>query len=65
MCNIILTNFKHFNIFTLIVFFKCYVRLILEYVSVILSLHHMYLIDRIENFQCNYQTISKIILPEL
>ena len=54
MCNIILMNFKHVNIFTLIDLFKCYVRPILEYVSVIWSPHHIYLIDLIENVQRNF-----------
>ena len=51
MCNIILMNFKHFNNCTLTDLYKCYVRPILEYVSVVWSPHHIYLIDLIENVQ--------------
>ena len=53
-CNIILTNFKHVNNCTLTDLYKCYVRFILEYVSVVWSPHHVYLIDLIENVQCNF-----------
>ena len=54
MCNIILTNFKHLNNCTLTDLYKCYVRPILEYVSVVWSPHHVYLIDLIENVQRNF-----------
>ena len=54
MCNIILMNFKHISIFNLIDLFKYYVRPILEYVSVVWSPHHIYLIDPIENVQRNF-----------
>ena len=54
MCNIILTNFKHVNNCTLTDLYKCYVRPILEYVSVVWLPHHVYLIDLIENVQRNF-----------
>ena len=54
MCNITLSNFKHVNNYTLTDLDKCYVRLILEYVSVVWSPHHVYLIDLIENIQRNF-----------
>ena len=50
MCNIILMNFKHVNKCTLTDLYKCYVRHILEYVSVVWSLHHVNLIDLIEKY---------------
>ena len=61
MCNIILTNFKHINNCMLTDLYKCYVRPILEYVSVVWSPHHVYLIDLFENVQHNF--IKR--LPEL
>ena len=61
MCNIILTNFKHVNNCTLTDLYKCYVRRILEHVSVVWSSHHVYLIDLIENVQRNFTKR----LPEL
>ena len=54
MCNIILTNFKHVNNCTLTDLYKCNVRPILEYESVLWSPHHVYLIDLIENVQRNF-----------
>ena len=54
MCSIILTNFKLVNNCTLTDLYKCYVRPILEYVSVVWSPHHVYLIDLIENVQRNF-----------
>ena len=54
MCNVILTNFKHVNNFTLTDLYKFYVRSILEYVSVVWSPYHVYLIDLIENVQRNF-----------
>ena len=47
-------NFKHVSKFTLIDLFKCYVRLIFEYVSVVWLPHHIYLINLIENVQRNF-----------
>ena len=56
MCNIILMNFKHVNNCTLTDLYGCRpnVRPILEYVSVVWSPHHVYLIDLIENVQRNF-----------
>ena len=54
MCYIILTNFKHVNNSTLNDQYKCYVRPILEYVSVVWAPHHVYLIDLIKNVQRNF-----------
>ena len=54
LCYIIFTNFKHINNCTLIDPYKFYVRPILEYVSVVWSPHHVYLIDLIENIQRNF-----------
>ena len=54
MCNIILANFKHVNNCTLTDLYRCYVRPILEYVSVVWSPHHVYLINLIENVQRNF-----------
>ena len=44
-------NCKHVNNCTLTDLYKCYVRPILEYVSVVRSPHHVYQIDLIENLQ--------------
>ena len=49
-----LRNFKHVNNCALTDVYKCYVRPILEYVSVVWSPHHVYLIDLIENVQRNF-----------
>ena len=54
MCNINLTNFKHVNNCTLTDLYKCYVKPILEYVSVVWSPHHIYPIDLIENVQRDF-----------
>ena len=54
MCNIIFKNFKNANIYTLTDLFKCYVRPILEYVSVAWSPHSIYLIDLIENVKHSF-----------
>ena len=54
MCNIIFTNFKNINNCTLTDQYKCYVRPILEYVSVVWSPNHVYLMDLIENIQRNF-----------
>ena len=54
ICNIILMNFKHVSIFTLIDLFKCYIRPILENVSVVWSPYHIYVIDLIESVQRNF-----------
>ena len=54
MCNIILTNFKRVNNCNLTDLHTCYVRPILEYVSVVWSPLHVYLKDLIENVQRNF-----------
>ena len=54
MCYIILTNFKLVNNCILTDLHICYVRLILEYESVVWSPHHVYLLDLIENVQHNF-----------
>ena len=54
ICNIILRSFKNVNNCTLTDLYKYYVRPILEYVSVVWSPHHVYLIDLIENVQRNF-----------
>ena len=53
MCRIILLTFLRVNN-TLTDLYKCYVRPILEYVSVVWSPHHVYLIDIIENVQRSF-----------
>ena len=47
-------KFKYVNNCTLTDLYKCYVRPILEYVSVVWSPHYVYLIDFIENVQRNF-----------
>ena len=47
-------NLKHVNNCTLTDLYKCYVRPILEYVSIVWSPHHVYLIDLIENVLRNF-----------
>ena len=54
MCNIILMNFKHVNNCISTELYKCYARPILEYVPVVWSSYHVYLIDLIENVQFNF-----------
>ena len=51
VCNIIFANIKHLNNSILIKLYKSFVRLLLEYASVICCPHHINLIDRIENLQ--------------
>jgi hypothetical protein len=54
MCNIILTNLQYCNNNVLVQLFKCYVRPILEYGSIIFSPHCIYLVDTIEHVQRNF-----------
>jgi hypothetical protein len=51
MCTLILNNVQNVNNFVLIRLFKCFVRPLLEYASVVYSPHHVGLIDLIENVQ--------------
>ena len=51
MCNLILRNVKNVNNSVLIKLYKCFVRPLLEYATVVTSPHHIYLIDLIENVQ--------------
>jgi hypothetical protein len=51
ICNLISSNFKYANCDILIKLYKCYVRPVLEYGSVIYSPHNLYLIDTIERVQ--------------
>ena len=53
ICRIILLTCLRVNN-TLTDLYKCYVRPILEYVSVVWSPHHVYLIDIIENVQRSF-----------
>jgi hypothetical protein len=51
ICNMIISNIKNVNIDTYITLFKCYVRPVLDYSSVVYSPHHLYLINAIERVQ--------------
>ena len=52
--NLILSNFYQCNNSVLLQLFKCYVRPILEYGSIIFSPHYVYLVELIEHLQHNF-----------
>ena len=51
VCALILNNIKYVDNNMLIKLYKCFVRPVLEYASVVFSPHHICLIDLIENVQ--------------
>ena len=51
VCALILNNIKYVDNNILIKLYKCFVRPVLEYASVVFSPHHISLIDLIENVQ--------------
>ena len=51
VCALILNNIKNVDNNILIKLYKCFVRPVLEYASVVFSLHHVSLIDLIKNVQ--------------
>ena len=51
VCALILNNIINVNNNMLIKLYKCFVRSVLEYASVVFSPHHFSLIDFIENVQ--------------
>ena len=51
MCALVLNNVTNVDNSVLIKFFKCFIRPLLEYASVVYSPHHIGLIDVIENVQ--------------
>ena len=54
MCALVLNNVKNVDNSVLIKLFKCFIGPLLEYASVVNSLHHIGLIDLIENVQSRF-----------